>query len=153
MTYDRIMKPSTEVVPLYRTGHYHLDRHFAGPQLAEIDADPELRESIEGELLRRAYREAANQSLTVLSEVHKGWTDAGNHGRIYGIRLAVIHEPQTDDKLIYQVAARLYRDPDLWDQGPGVIPSEVAIARAALLAVRDLGRLTASAPRPGGVTE
>lgn len=150
---DRIMKPTAELVPLYQDGVFHFDRHFDPMTLDRLVGDDDQLSAIEAEQMRHAYRSAAEQSLTVLSEEHKGWTDVGERGRIYAIRLRVRHEPQALDRLIFQVSQRLARDPELWSQGPSVIPSPVLLARAAVLAVRDLGRLTAAVPRPESLPE
>jgi len=138
-------------VPRWQDGKFNFDRHFDPPTLARLAADYSDLTEVEAEILRHAYREAAAHSLTVLNVDHKGWSDVGDMGRVYAVRMSVRWEPQTNERLIYEVAARISRDPDLWAVGRP--PSPYDLAEAAVRAVRDLGRLAAVNGRPDGIPE
>lgn len=138
-------------VPRWADGKFRFDRHFDPQLLARLAADYSDLTELEAEMLRHAYRQAAEHSLTVLNVDHKGWSDVGAMGRVYAVRMSVRWEPQADHRLIYEVAVRLGRDPGLWAAGRP--PSPHDLAEAAVRAVRDLGRLAAVRERPDGIPE
>lgn len=138
-------------VPRWQDGKFKFDRHFDPPTLARLAASYGDLTEVEAEMLRNAYREAAAHSLTVLNVDHKGWQVVGEMGQVYAVRMSVRWEPNPDDRLIYEVAARIHRDPDLWAVGRPPTPYD--LAEATVRAVRDLGRLSAIVPRPEGIPE
>jgi hypothetical protein len=141
---------SVETVPMYRIGRFDFTRIFDPELVARIAGDYQALTAFEEEFERQARREAASRSLTVLQVASPvKWRDYDNR-RLLQISFDVRHEPQADDKLIYDVYIRLSQDRSLWALGA---VDNIKIARAAVEAVRDLGRLTASVPRPESIPE
>jgi hypothetical protein len=145
-----IYRTQTEIVPLYAVGKFSFTRQFDGQLLQRIAADYESLTAFEGEFERQARRAAAERSFTVLTSSGLKWRDVPHGARLLEVHYEVRHEPQTDDKLIFEVYRRLAHDPSLWAHGT---PNPQTIATAAVHAIRDLGRLTAAVPRPDGIPE
>jgi hypothetical protein len=141
---------STQQIPMYETGSFRFIRHFDQALLVRIAGDYQALTAFEDEFLRQAHREAVERSLTVLQAYPVKWHDIRAGERVLEVAFEVRHEPQANDKLIYDVYTRLARDRSLWALGA---VDNIKIARAAVEAVRDLGRLTATAPRPDGIPE
>lgn len=144
------LRYATELVPMYEVGSFTYVRQFGAAEMAQFAGDFQTLTAIEAEFERQARRAAAERSLTVLNAPPAKWRDLGPGIKVLEATYYVRHEPQTDDKLIYDVYVRLARDPALWAGG---IPNPQTLAQAAVKAIRDLGRLTASSPRPDGIPE
>jgi hypothetical protein len=141
---------ATEIVPMYEVGSFKFARQFDPQLLARIAGDYQALTAFEEEFERQARRAAAERSLTVLRAEPPRWRDFPHGQRVLEVTYDVRHEPQANDKLIYEVYVRLARDPALWAHGT---PNPQTIAAAAVYAIRDLGRLTAAVPRPDGIPE
>jgi hypothetical protein len=142
---------STQYVPMYETGSFRFIRHFDQTLLARIVGDYQALTAFEDEFLRQARREAVERSLTVLQAHPVKWHDIRAGERVLEVTFEVRHEPQANDQLVYDVYFKLARDPSLWQLGHTADPQK--ITRAAVEAVRDLGRLIATAPRPDDIPE
>lgn len=146
-----LYQSQAQPIPMYETGTWIFRKAFDPMLMHRLVDDPPLMARVEAELVRSAHLDAAEHSLTVLEESPPRWTEVEFLGSVCTIQMTVRHEPQTDDTLIYAVAQRIAQDRDLW--GQQTMPSPPALAQAAVRAVRDLGRLTAAAPRPEGLPE
>ncbi len=142
----------SNLIPLSGIGTWVVARHFSPAEYAELARDYQMLELVEQAHIRGAHADAARNGLTVLSATPAQWLPSIAHDESMLLRtyLRVIYEPQADRKLIGDVARALAKTPDLWHPG-GYSPG--GIAEVAVRAVRDLGRLTASAPRPDGIPE
>jgi len=128
---DRISSPRG-LVPLYEWKMLTWERHLSQRQLDQLT--PGALAEIERQIQREAHHEAAAKSFTVLQVPKTHWIDVPD-GRIYVVQMDVVKEPQVADQLVYDVMQKVMRQ-----VLPNADPME--LIRAAVLAVRDLGRLT-----------
>jgi hypothetical protein len=151
---ERIVGTNGELIPFAGIGKWGYQRHFHAHEYAELAADYPMLTAVEEWFIAAARRSAAGASLTVLKEYPFEWVSSQfDDSRLLRVAFKVIYEPQADDMLIRSVGVRLYRDRDLYPGLMGGMPDPFAFARAAVEAVRDLGRLTAAVPRPDGIPE
>jgi len=136
---------SAEIVPMYEVGAFDFVRVFDPLLLTRMAGDTQSMKAFEEEFERQARREAAERSLTVLQVASPlKWRDTPDGRKLLEIRFDVRHEPQADDALLRGVYLRVMANPRLRDN-----PAD--LVRAVVEAVRDLGRLTASVPRPESI--
>lgn len=139
----------TYIPPIYETGRRTWSRRFEALMASRLAGDYEALTRVEAEARRQALRWLASESLTVLVEDPPRWesSGAGDSAIVFGFE--VRHEAQTDDQLVRAVATALMNSMTLAGAG---WPDPRAVARIAVEAVRDRGRLLpVPLDRPDGV--